>query len=139
MALEEKRTAAKHRMIEQLPRLGMPKCAQHCNNFDAKFMANLLAAFNRVEGIKAHKYWPPAFWSTTSISKAAEVLKRLGTVQCGGPSCTQSTTLKKKEVTHAEFEKLATDVEAMCEGLCLQCVKEGLDLTAKCSNKEHAS
>ncbi|KAK4541180.1 hypothetical protein LTR36_008254 [Oleoguttula mirabilis] len=130
------RQGAQRRISGALPVLGAPTCSLTSNPcrpfYDDAFARTITAAFKL-------DYWPPAFDENNSIAAAITTIKGIGDLSRKPTGC-DHTLGHKTMVTAAEFIDLATSVEKGCEGLCLQCVKEGvLDLGTKCARKEHAS
>ena len=65
-------------------------------------------------------------------------LKNTGSVDRNGVPCENHDLPGKDAVYDRELDAFATQIEEMCEGLCLQCVKgdeDGIEIT--CEREDH--
>ncbi|EMC92593.1 hypothetical protein BAUCODRAFT_254883 [Baudoinia panamericana UAMH 10762] len=133
LAMEEKRTAAQRKLARDIMLFGAPHCshAKACNNHDVSYYDNICTVFQV-------RHWPPSFdLEGKNISSLITTVKKVGTVWRENPSCDHTGTMM--EVQAAKFWTLAEEIESICEGLCLQCVRSGAaDLKSKCTEKAHA-
>ncbi|KAK5717005.1 hypothetical protein LTR17_016147 [Elasticomyces elasticus] len=134
MQMEEKRTAARLRILRELPQMGMPDCdecddeGEDCDNRDCLYNASLCKAF----GVSS---WPPDLQDEVSINEALGQIKSLGNLRRGGPTCEHTDAFE--EVPRWQFRNFVTTIEGMCKGLCLGCVRDGAADLKKACNQKH--
>jgi len=121
-------------IVVDLPRLGVPVCdrEQPCNIYDAGYIGGLHTAF----GIPV---WPPELGvDGLSITYALERMRNMGTVHFEESACEH--TGEEEEVTTAQVVEFAKGVEDDCQGICLDCVRDGrMHLVNGFGKEEHDS
>ncbi|KAK3703174.1 hypothetical protein LTR37_014651 [Vermiconidia calcicola] len=141
ITIQEKMAQAQDKITVGLPRLGMPTCEHHPGrgwgshsvNYDQAYLDALCTAF-RVP------CWPPQFGVEDrqfTIFKAIRVIEKVEGIDLSSGTCI--CTFAIDEVLAVDIKDLAQELNDICDGLCLWCVREGkTDLASKCTDTEHS-
>lgn len=135
-ALDKKRERARYKLVHGLMKAGMPPCPAdiRCHdNYDSQYVENLKDRFEI-------SYWPPDFdaLNLDFFIRSMRLDTRWGCgIDRGAPLCIHTNPLQ--EVDCDRLEELAKEVEELCTGLCLRCVKNEWSLSAKCQQHYQGS
>ena len=129
--LEQKRTTAWNKIIDQLPELGLNRCracplglyGERSPHHDSRYLNNLCDAFQTT-------FWPPKF-----AANDLNISNSLDAIRCLGSHKIEKTCVhhRKTQITAAQHRAFAETVSVGCHGLCLRCVKAGKrDFMSRC-------
>ena len=128
LTMEERRLESQQRILKGLLELGMPEC-DGCANYDQVYVSNLEAVY----GVRCLS--EVFFDHNISVLDALGVLREEGSVPRKRKMCTHYD--HRTQVSQAELQAFAANMEAACFGICLKCLKEGRDLGKWCSAAVH--
>ena len=121
--MEARRDRARQRLGSRLAQLGVHKCNDHCVNGD--FTSALLDLFDASTWPIDHDQW----------FSMADVLNTLKC--CSGDLCTfydrceHDKEIAATFISNAELCGIGVEIENLCQGLCLDCVKKDENMVNK--------